>query len=564
MERKLKGSLDSASFWLRGDPGRNATYDAIVVGSGAAGGVAAWRLCSLGLKVLVLEAGQLPENVHRPLTAAVSAAMNALLNSGIDNRLSPTVLRVCEKALRLAGRIRQPVQSRCFAWALSPQCLVDDVDCPYISDSEEPFHWYRSRQPGGRMLVPGHGRQYYRLGGMDGQASKAGLPVWPFDSMELDPSYRIIERTLGLRGGEDSVNSIPGRELSEALPLSSAEKKIISTLKNRWPGAKPILGHYAPPAAWLDLAAATGRLRGRAGAVVRQVLYSASGAAEGVEWFDCGTGQIETASAPIVFLCASAIESTRILMLSAGGTKAEAVGMHSPALGRYLMDHAVMSAVGYSNSLPDLAGQSVEPGRCIYVPPLDEEGGPFGIQVHIHPRSASNARVDIVSFADVLPDAENRVLLELTRTDAYGVPVPRIRFRYSDAQRAIGRRQSEIIQQISEDLGLDHLSQTRKLAAPGTGIHECGTARMGSDPATSVVDPHNECWDVKGLYVTDGACFPRVDVHNPTLTIMALTARAADHAVSAASRRTSEQAGSTTRFSLQSRPSRDQDSGVPG
>jgi choline dehydrogenase-like flavoprotein len=308
-------------------------------------------------------------------------------------------------------------------------------------------------------------------------------------------------------------------------------------LKARRPDTAPRMGSHAAPPPWLDQAHAAGRLTCRGGAVVRRILVDKSGHAEGAEWYDCDAGRLMKASAPLVFLCASAIESTRILMLSAGRPGAESVGMHSPALGRYLMDHAKVSGGGFAHNLPGMADQKAEQGRSIYVPNYGPAGTSFGLQVHVHPRSAEEVRVDILSFAEILPEADNRIELDPSRLDAFGMPVPKIRLRFSDAQLAAGAQQIAIVRQIIDDLQLKHVTCSSELAAPGTALHESGTARMGINPETSVVDPNNECWDAKGLYVTDGACFPRVSLQNPTLAIMALTARATEHAAASVSKK---------------------------
>jgi choline dehydrogenase-like flavoprotein len=362
---------------------------------------------------------------------------------------------------------------------------------------------------------------------MEGKPGGDGLPYWPISAAELAPWYSLVERKLRLRGGASET----GVELTEIIEPSPPEREIERRLKARRPGATPRMGSHAAPPPWLDLAHAAGRLTCRGGAVVRRILIDKSGRAEGAEWFDCDSGRIVKASAPLVFLCASAIESTRILMLSAGKPGAEPVGLHSPALGRYLMDHAKISGGGFARNLPGMAEQKGEPGRSIYVPTYGPEGTAFGLQVHVHPRSEGEVRVEVVSFAEILPEADNRVELDPSRLDAYGMPVPNIRLRFSEAQRAAGKQQIEVVRQIFDDLELKQVTCSTELAAPGTAVHESGTARMGTNPETSVVDPNNECWDVKGLYVTDGACFPRVSLQNPTLAIMALTARAAEHAV---------------------------------
>lgn len=551
--------MTPADLWTRDPIPDGATFDAIIVGAGAAGGVAAAELCAAGLRTAILEAGLARPRRLDPVTRALTALARILDRIEAERRLPPRIARLGEKAFRLLGRARQPVQSKCFAWAIAPDLLVDDRDCPYQTEEGSRFLWFRARQPGGRMIVPGHGRQYYRLAGMTAAstAQSAGDgdgADWPFGLEEFDDWYARVETRLALKGGAWPTPGPHESRLAQVLQPTGSERMVMAAIRARWPEATPVLGSYAAPASWLEDAAGTGRLTGQTGAVVRRVLRDDAGAAAGVEWMDARSGAVRTLRAPIVFLCASAIESTRLLMLSrpegAGSGPESApgsqpagdrgIGTTSPALGRHLMDHAVMSGHGYLSHLGDILPEQAEPGRCIHIPPHPSIEGAVGFQIHIHARPGGGARVDIVSFAEMLPDAWNRVTLSPDRRDRYGMPVPVIRFRHSPEQQAMAQRQAAIIRDLAADLGLTGLVVNTALSPGGTSVHECGTARMGRDPAASVVDTNNECWDIPGLYVTDGACFPRQHIHNPTLTIMMLTARAAAHAAARLSAAASE------------------------
>lgn len=511
-----------------------ARFDALVVGSGAAGGVAATKLCEAGLKVAVFEAGFPGRGPVHPLTSGLSRLARLFEALEAESRLPPLLARSAERGFRLLGRARQPVQSKCFAWAMAPDVFVDDVDCPYDTEEGSKFLWYRSRQPGGRMMVPGHGRQYYRLSGLARARPDDNQIGWPISLEELAAWYGHVEERLKLKGGAQDPARPESSRLSEVLEPTATEKAVMDTVRSRWPEARPMIGSYAAPLQWLDLASQTGNLTFQTGAVVRRILKTETGKAAGVEWFDAAAREVRKAFAPIVFLCASSIESTRILLTSRADENGPAIGTNSSALGCYLMDHAVMSGNGYMRrgqaSESEADSEHSEPGRCIFVPPDAAIHGTMAFQIHVHPRPDGSARVDIVSFAEMMPDQWNRVRLDPVKRDRYGMPVPVIRFQFSEAQKQMARRQAGIIRQIAEDLDLSDFQVNSELSPGGASIHECGTARMGGDPRTSVVDPNNECWDIKGLYVTDGACFPRQHVHNPTLTIMALTARAAAHA----------------------------------
>lgn len=519
---------------------RPRTYDAIVVGTGAAGGVACRELTRAGMNVLALEAGWEASSARSALRHPVVRLFAGISTNPAFRALPAGAISLGRKALKAAGKVRQPVQTKCFAWELSPGSLVDDRDCPYETPEDAPFHWFRARQLGGRMIVPGHGRQYYRFGPMDLGGRGDADSAWPIEPHELDPWYEDIEKTLGLRGGNDRSDLVPDSKLTIVNTILPSEAATLEALKRQLPDTAAILGRYAPPADWMSMAASAGQLMIRTGAVVRRVMRDGAGHACGVEWLDCRTGMIVSAQAPVVFLCASAFETTRILMLSRCHESAEPVGLHSAALGCFVMDHAVSSCTGYVPAGAREADESLEDGRCLYLPMRaeirDETSGrirqmTYGVQVHRHLFGSRRARVDLAGFAPMQPRAENRLTLT-NRTDKYGMPVLKIECRYSAADKALAGEQMRTIRKMSEALGLDTEYISPDAATPGTGIHECGGARMGADPATSVVDANNECWDTKGLFVTDAAAFPSMGAQNPTLTIMAQSARAAAYAAS--------------------------------
>lgn len=516
------------------------TYDAIVVGTGAAGGVACRELARSGLNVLALEAGWEETSPRSPMRNPVARLFAGISANEAFRALPAGVISLGRRGLRAVGKVRQPVQTKCFAWELSPGSLVDDRDCPYETPDDAPFNWFRSRQLGGRLIVPGHGRQYYRLGPNDFGGRGNADAAWPLDPDALDPWYDEIEKSLGIRGGNDHTDLVPDCLLSVVNTPLPSEEEILNLLSRHLPQIQPILGRYAPPANWMAQAAETGRLTIRTGAVARRVKVDGQQNVSGVEWFDCRAGRVVSAEAPIVFLCASAFESARLLMLSRGSAVTERIGMHSDWLGRCVMDHAVTSCSGYVASLAGEADERHEHGRCLYLPMLaqirDEISGrtvetPHGVQLHRQMFGPNRARVDITGFAPMQPRAENRLTLS-NRTDKFGMPILRIDCRYSEADRAVAAVQMQKIKALTEALGVAIEYQSPDVATPGTGIHECGTARMGSDPHTSVVDSNHECWDARGLFVTDAAAFPSLGAQNPTLTIMAQTARAAAYAVS--------------------------------
>jgi choline dehydrogenase-like flavoprotein len=507
-------------------------FDAIVVGGGASGGMAALQLTGAGLEVLVLDAGWRPGLLAAPLRTATAALVKGVADPRLQSVLPPGVVDLGTRALKLAGRIHQPVQTRCFAWPLAPDAFVCDRERPYAAEAGTEFHWFRAEQIGGKMIVPGHGRQYYRLGPKDLHPADGASPPWPLAPGELSPWYDYVEDLLGVSGGPD--HDVPPHRRTQA---SAAEREAMERIRARWPRVGPMIGRSAPPLDGLELAAVTGRLWCRRGAVVSEALVDSDRVVQGVSFYDRRTRSLREVSAPIVFLCASALESTRILMASR--PPAGPIGARSGALGRYLMDHVILSGEGVGGALP---GEPVEnaPGRCVYLPRLDlrdgaagDESRGHGAQMYRWSTGQGRSYFNCVSFAEMTPRPENRVVLDRDRPDAFGLPTLRIACRLSEAERRRGQDQARVVRELGEVFGVRFGRLAAGPAVPGTAIHECGTARMGEDPKLAVLDPCNQCWDARGLYVTDGAAFPSQGAQNPTLTILALTARACAHATGA-------------------------------
>jgi choline dehydrogenase-like flavoprotein len=389
---------------------------------------------------------------------------------------------------------------------------------------------------GGRVAVPGHGRQYYRLGPDDFNPRDGLSTPWPLQPNELDTWYALVEHRLGLSGMRDELPWLPDCELLHLLTPTQSEAALRDKIIARWAGARPILSRYAPPLDALEVAARTGRLQCRQGAVAREVCVDDSGRVCGVVWTDHRTKSERRSSAPLVFLCASALESTRLLMLSRSQRSPKGLGAASGVLGSYLMDHVIVSAEGFG---PERFGASLtEEGRCIYLPRFDARASSppksvrgYGAQVYQIPVGRGRSYFVAFAFAEMLPRLENRVTLDPNRRDAWGIPVLRIDCAHSDVELSRARDQTQALHELAElaEVALIRIDELPR--PPGSAIHECGTARMGTEPATSVLDANNQCWDARGLYVTDGACFPSQGSQNPTLTILALTARACHHAL---------------------------------
>jgi choline dehydrogenase-like flavoprotein len=511
--------------------------DAVVVGSGAAGGLAALLLAEAGMRVLVLEAG--PSRGQRSVSRWLTTNALRLLTGPLDLRLLPApFVPIGRAALRTVGWWRQPIQSRCRQWIRAPDTFVDDLDCPYVTPRNRPFVWLRARTLGGRMLVPGHGWQYYRLGPDDFTPTDGLSPAWPLKVGELNQWYAAVERRLKLTGGHDGLSWLPDSELSCLLEPSANQFALQLAIAARWPGAGSVVGRFAPPLDALEAAAMTGRLLCRQGAVARKILVDSSGRAHGIIWIDQQSGTTERVYAPLIFVCASTLESTRLLLLSGSPQSPLGLGAASGVLGRCLMDHITVSAMGLARPLAP--GPDREQGRCLYLPRFDARtlskpaaGRGFGVQVYQFPSSLGGVFF-AVSFGEMTPRLENRVTLDPRRRDAWNIPILRIECSYNQSELLRAREQATALRELTEAARLRFTSVGKVPTPPGSAIHECGTARMGTDPSNSVLDPYNQCWEARGLYLTDGASFPSLGAHNPTLTILALTARACDHAIRSA------------------------------
>jgi choline dehydrogenase-like flavoprotein len=484
--------------------------------------LAACSLTEAGLRVLVLDAGVIRSRMQ---------IFSRRLTRGLTRRI------LGDAAVAALDRRRHSIQSQCFAWPAATEAFVDDLDCPYVTPLDRPFVWLRARQLGGRWVIPGHGRQYYRLGPDDFCPPDGLSAPWPLRLNELDPWYASVERRLGLKGRRDNLSWLPDSELSIILEATPAEAALQRSITARWPGARPVLGRFAAPFAYLEAAAKTGRLLIRKGAIAREIEVDRSGRVHGVIWTDVPSRTEQRACAPLVFLCASALESTRLLLLSRARNQ-EGLGASSGVLGRCLMDHVRMRVEGTGPPLePELSSEH-EPGRCLYLPRFEARHlrapGPnrgFGVQVYIERTGKDRSYFRAFSFAEMLPRPENRVTLDANRRDAWGIPVLHIDCCHGDAELAQAREQLSALRELADVAGVSLQEFDKTPNPPGSAMHECGTARMGLDSSSSVLDPHNECWEARGLYVTDGACFSSQGTQNPTLTILALTARACDHAL---------------------------------
>ena len=542
-------------------------FDAIVVGSGITGGWAAKELTELGLRTLVLEAGRpiVPERdyvEHKPHWEMPFRGLG-------DRRATAS---------------RQSIQSHSVSFdELSHVFWTDDVDNPYTTPADRPFYWFRARQVGGKSII--WGRQVYRWSDLDFEANlRDGIAVdWPIRYADLAPWYDHVERFIGVSGQAEGLSQLPDGPFLPAMAMNCVEQHVRERMAQKF-GRERILTigrvanltqahhgrapcHYCGPChrgcitrsyfssinATLPAARATGRLTLRPFSIVRGLIYDKErNRIAGVRIVDAQTKAEREYTARVVFLCASALESARILLNSG-------IGNSSDQVGRNIMDHIKWGgASGGIDGWTDRREIGERPNG-IYVPRFRNvssrhpdfirgygfQGGADrdGWRALLHAPGigpAFKARLNSLGpwsmtfegFGEMLPRAENRATIHPTLADAWGIPSLHIDCKWSDNELAIHRDMNVAAAELLEAAGArDIRPSTRGPSTPGGTNHEMGTARMGRDPKTSVLNGWNQSWDVPNLFVTDGAAMTSSGCQNPSLTYMALTARACHHAV---------------------------------
>jgi choline dehydrogenase-like flavoprotein len=557
------------------------TYDAIVVGSGISGGWAAKELCERGLKTLVLEAGG-PIDPGKDFVEHVQPY--AMHFRGWGDR------KVLERD--------QPIQHECYACdELGHKFFVNDHDNPYTTPNDAPFRWFRGRQVGGRSIM--WGRQVYRWSDLDFEANaKDGHGNdWPIRYQDLAPWYAHVERFIGVSGANEGLSQLPDGEFLPAMPMTVVERHARQKIQAAFGGERVMtMGrvailtknhngrlacHYCGPCergcithsyfnsigSTLPAARKTGRLTLQPHSVVASVLYDPKrGRARGVRVIDARTMQETEYEARLVFLCASTIESVRLLLNSKTERFPNGLANSSGTLGRYVMDHHYGSGAGgtmpgftdrrttgnrpngiyiarfrnVKSAHPDFVrgygmqggsgrsgwgrGGSMPGYGAAFKQSLIDDLGPWGL-------SASG-------WGETLPHEDNRVTLDPDVKDKWGIPAAKIDVRWRDNERAMDKDMMTAMAEMLEAAGCTNIRQHGSNNPPGHCIHEMGGARMGKTPDVSVLNEWNQAWDVKNLFVTDGACMASCACQNPSITYMALTARAAAHAVAELTRGT--------------------------
>jgi choline dehydrogenase-like flavoprotein len=505
----------------------HATHDVIVVGAGITGCWAAKELAEAGLKVCLLDAGP---SVLAPAHGAADWT---------------------ERGRRAAAQ-RQPVQSQHPAyWLQDPTHFVDDFEHPYSVASDNGFNWIRGRQVGGRSLTWGGVALRFSDYELRAAQTDGYGPAWPLTYQDLQPYYEQVERYHGVQGECDGLTTLPDGVYQPVPELTPLEERFKREVMSRW-ADRPVVhcraiaaqgsaGATVSPRTMLYRtlpdALRTGRVTLRENSVVARVISDPRrDRVVGVECVDRLDYTRTRLRGRLVILCASTIESVRILLNSATDRYPTGLANSSGLLGHCLMDHAAAWGLGY---VPDVAAWRDQPrpgGQGLLVPRFRNVTQTserfirgYGLWANIGTQ-AWGATEDpmwaLCAMLEVLPRESNYIELDPEVTDPWGIPTAKVQLTYSANELHMLEDAEESIRQTAAALGWP-LERTGRMV-PGTFAHELGGARMGRDPATSVLNPYNQSWDLRNLFVLDGACFVTSGWQNPTLTMMALTARACE------------------------------------
>jgi choline dehydrogenase-like flavoprotein len=553
------------------------SYDAIVVGSGISGGWAAKELTEKGLRVLLLERGKNVVHVEDYVNASKGPWE-------YPHRGGRT--KALERAYPVLKR-DYPLNEKNLDWWAS------DQDSPYTEVKR--FDWYRGYQVGGRSLM--WGRQSYRWSDFDFEANaRDGIAVdWPIRYKDLAPWYDHVERHAGISGSREGLPQLPDGQFQPPMALNCGESVIAGRLARLFDGRRhiipgrtanltealpgrapcqyrnacwlgcPLGAYFSTQSSTLPAAMDTGRLTLRPFAIVTEVLYDRDRKrATGVRVLDAVTGQTTDHTARVVFLCASTLNSTWLLMRSATNVWPGGLGSSSGELGHNLMDHHFrVGAQGTIEGLEDKYYRGRRP-TGFYIPRYRNLFGDkreylrgFGYQGGASRQGWSRAVAELgvggafkdamaqpgawtigaTAFGEMLPNHANQVTLDRSRKDKWGLPVLAIDCATGENERLMRRDMMHDMAETLEATGVKNVQTYDRESFPGMGIHEMGTARMGRDPKTSVLNAHNQVWDAPNVFVTDGSCMVSTACQNPSLTYMAITARAADFAVNEMKRR---------------------------
>ena len=551
-------------------------YDAIVVGTGISGGWAAKELCEKGLKTLVLERGPMVKHVEDYPT------MN---NDPWDYKTGDVITQETKKTQGKQSRTGYTTTES------NKHFFVDDVKHPYNETNR--FDWMRGYHVGGRSLM--WGRQSYRLTDFDFTANlQDGIAVdWPIRYKDLAPWYNHVEEFIGVSGENVGLPQFPDGNYLKAMEMNCVEDVLKSSMSEKYDdriltmgrtahiteGSKPGLGrsncqyrnrcmrgcpfgaYFSSNSSTLPTAEATGNMTLRANSVVHEVIYDAdTKRATGVRVIDAETKEVYEFNAKVIFLCASTIPTTSILMQSKSERFPNGMGNDSGELGHNIMDHHLgVGASGRFEGFEDKYYTGRRPNG-VYIPRFRNIGGntnrkdftrgygyqggasrgnwsdsiaemAYGAAFKEAVTTPGDWRMGLGGFGEILPYHDNKMTLDYENLDQWGLPTVTFDATIKENELNMRKDMQQQAAEMLENAGFKDVRGYDGDYAIGLGIHEMGSARMGRDRKTSVLNANNQLHDVPNVYVTDGAAMTSAGNVNPSLTYMALTARAANHAV---------------------------------
>ena len=551
-------------------------FDAIVIGSGMSGSMAAKELCERGLKTLVIERGRKLEH-------------GASYTDWMQPWDLPNAGMVAEEVLARDYKVQGKQYNMNTA---TQQYWVKDNEHPYTTPEDRPFAWIRGYHLGGRSIM--WGRQSYRLSPMDFEANARDGhgSDWPIRYEDLASWYSHVEKFIGVSGSVEGLPQLPDGEFLPPFELNDGEKLFKAAVEAKFPGRKVIPGrvanlskaqphheelgrnscqvrnfcdrgcsygaYHSALSSALPAAQRTGNLTIVTDAIVHSIIHDpATRRATGVRVIDSNTKVGRTYEAKVIFCCASTIGTAQILLNSSSEDMPKGLANSSDMVGRHLMDHLFsLSVAGILPKGPETYYHGRRP-TGMYIPRYRNVGSTdeflrgygfqgaasrlgwrsaalglpgIGAELKARTRKLGPWLVYISGFGEMLPNPENRVTLDPSKTDQWGIPLVRIDCAHGENERKMTRQILDDAKAMIQAAGGMVVSAATGPAEPGLGIHEMGTACMGRDPGKSVLNAHNQAHDVANLFITDGAAMPSSGCQNPSLTYMALSARAADHA----------------------------------
>ncbi|GGC73845.1 GMC family oxidoreductase [Pedobacter quisquiliarum] len=557
------------------DSQKTNTYDVIVIGSGISGGWAAKEFTEKGFKTLVLERGRDVQHIKDYPTTN-------MYPYEFDHR----------GQMPLAVQQENPIASRCYIFREdAAHFVVKDNEHPY--QQEKPFDWIRGYQVGGKSLL--WARQTQRWSDLDFEGpARDGFAVdWPIRYADIAPWYSYAERFAGIAGNKDGLQELPDGEFLPGFPLNAVEDHFKGVLNKKYPNrhvisarcahlskpnqihldqgrAKcqnrtlcqrgcPFGGYFSSNASTLPWAAKTGNLTMRPNSVVESIIYDdKKGKATGVRVIDANSKQEMEFYAKIIFVNAAALNTNLILLNSKSDRFPNGLGNDNGQLGKFVAFHNYSARISAEyDGLLQWSTDGRNPAGGGYLPRFrnlhkqetdfkrgyaagfsarrsvnrDSSGVGAALKDNLVKTPLGPWQVGSHMMGETIPKAENFVNLSKDKKDAWGVPLLNISVDYDENDRLMKKDYIEQLSEMFTEAGFKNIKVNDSSQAPGLDIHEMGGARMGHDPKTSILNKWNQVHACKNVFVTDGACMTSTSTQNPSLTYMALTARAVDYAV---------------------------------